>query len=174
MVTVNKRLKERAVYVYLPSVKIAEDWKARAEKQKTSVSKFVIEHVLNSLRQEDESNYVSRAGLVNQLRENREEIQRFKKDSALFKQLAEKLDTELKRYRAQPFLEEEYQGTRTYDRVLIKLLRDKGSIDTDRILDELNIDPKESELVNAVRRQLENLEAYGLVQQTARAWRWTG
>ena len=49
MVVKNKKLNKRSQYVYPPSVKMSKDWKASAEKQKTSISKFVIEHVLNSL-----------------------------------------------------------------------------------------------------------------------------
>ena len=46
-------IKQRAIYVYLPSIEMAEEWKKRAEKAGISISKFVIEHVENSLRQEE-------------------------------------------------------------------------------------------------------------------------
>ena len=174
MVGKSKRLKERSIYVYLPSVEMTDEWKKSAEKQKVSVSKFVTEHVLNSLKQEDEPAYVSRAELVKQTREKDEEIRRLRKENSLFKQLAEKLDNELKRYRAQPFLDEEFQGIRSYDKDLIKLLKNKSSIDSDKLLEVLNIDPKESEQVKAVKRQLENLESYGLIEVTPRGWRWIG
>ncbi len=174
MVVKNKKLNKRSLYVYLPSVKMSKDWKTSAEKQETSISKFVIEHVLNSLRQETDQSSPTRVELVKQLREKGEEVKILRKEIKLFKQLADKLDTELKRYRAQPFLEEEFQGVRAYDRELIKLLRSRASIDSDRILEELSIDPKESDLVKGVRRQLENLESYGLIRASPRGWRWLG
>ena len=84
----------------------------------------------------------------------------------------ERVETELRRYRAEPFLEENFQGIRKYDKRLIELLKKGEAIDSDRLLRLLRISPKETELVKAVGKQLENLEAYGLVQKTRRGWRW--
>jgi hypothetical protein len=174
MVISSKKLKERSVYIYLPSTKMAEDWKQRAEKQKLSVSKFVIEHVLDSLRQDDDSeaNFSSKAELVKQLREIQKELKEVKKEASLYRQLSEKLDNELRYYRTRPFTEEHFQGIRSYDKRLVELLEKKGTMDSDRLLQELDIDPKETDLVKGIRAQLDNLEAYGLIQSTPRGWRW--
>jgi predicted DNA-binding protein len=68
-------IKERAIYVYLPSVEMAERWKRRAEKAGVSISKFVIERVEDSIRREEgEEGYLSRAELIKRLREAEEEI----------------------------------------------------------------------------------------------------
>jgi len=45
-------IKERAIYVYLPSLGMVRDWKSRAEKV-GSISKFVIERVEDSIRREE-------------------------------------------------------------------------------------------------------------------------
>lgn len=172
MVVPNKALKQRAIYVYLPSVGMAGEWKRLAEKAEVPISKFVAEHVENSLRQEDKAGYPSRVKMIKQLREKDEEIFKLREENRLFKTLVEKLDVELKRYRAQPFLEEDFRGVRTYDRELVQLIKQKKMIDSDRLLGELGVDPKESDVVKAVNRQLQNLEAYGLVTSTARGWRW--
>jgi hypothetical protein len=37
-----KTIKERTLYVYLPSLEMAEEWKRRAEKAGESLSKFII------------------------------------------------------------------------------------------------------------------------------------
>ena len=55
MVTKNKCLTDCAIYVYLPTVGMADQWKSMADKSKISISKFVIEHVENSLKQEEEN-----------------------------------------------------------------------------------------------------------------------
>ncbi len=175
MVLAKKQLKERSIYVYLPSLEMADRWKTLAEKSGRTISKFVAEHVENSLRQEDEdSSYKSRAELVKQLREKDEEITQLRKESRLMKQLAERLDKELRNYRMQPFMEEEFQGIRTYDRELVDLLKREGVVDSDHLLSKLGIDPKEKDLVKAVDRQLASLESYGLVDATLRGWRWKG
>ncbi len=175
MVVPKKQLKERSIYVYLPSVDIAKRWKKLAEKSGRTISKFVAEHVENSLAQEEESSeYKSRAELLNQQKEKDGEIARLRKESRLMKQLAERLDNELRRYRIQPFAEEDFQGIRTYDRELVELLKRERNVDSDDLLRRLGIDPKEKDMVKAVDRQLASLESYGLVQATPRGWRWKG
>ncbi|MEM3118945.1 MAG: hypothetical protein QW136_11190, partial [Nitrososphaerales archaeon] len=61
MVVKNKQLTKRAIYVYLPNVRMANEWKRLAEKSRVPISKFVVEHVENSLKQEDKKGYASRA-----------------------------------------------------------------------------------------------------------------
>jgi predicted RNase H-like nuclease (RuvC/YqgF family) len=168
-------IKDRAIYVYLPSLEMVEDWKRRAEKAGVSVSKFVIERVEDSIRREEgEEGYLSRAELVKRLRSAEEELKKLREENRLLKRLVENLDNELKRYRAQPFLQEAFEGVRRFDRDLVELLRRGGSYTEEEILAHLNIEPPDAELVKAVDRQLEALEAYGLVEYRGRGWRWKG
>ena len=61
-------IKKRAIYVYLPSQAMVDDWKGRAERADTSISKFVIERVEDSLRREEgDEGYLSRLELIQQL-----------------------------------------------------------------------------------------------------------
>ncbi len=60
-----KTIKQRAIYVYLPSLEMAQDWKDRSKKAGTSISKYVIERVEDSFRREDgEEGYTSRLELI--------------------------------------------------------------------------------------------------------------
>jgi hypothetical protein len=180
MVVKTGQLTDRAIYVYLPTVDMAQEWKSLADKARISISKFVTEHVENSLKQEQErSRYASRAELLKQIKERDDEIARLKQEVKLLKMLSENLDNELKKYRAQPFLAEsstasKFEGVREYDKELIELLKKTGHIDNDSLLKELGIRPKDLDLVKAIRKQLRNLEAYGLVSSTARGWKWLG
>jgi len=168
-------IKDRAIYVYLPSLEMVEDWKRRAERAGVSVSRFVVERVEDSIRREEgDESYLSRAELVKRLRSAEEELKRLREENRLLKRLVENLDNELKRYRAQPSLREAFEGVRRFDRDLIELLRRGGSYTEDEILAHLNIDPSDVELVKAVDKQLEALEAYGLVEYRGRGWRWKG
>jgi hypothetical protein len=101
MVSSSNKLKQRSIYLYLPSTKMAENWKTRAEKQNLSVSKFVVEHVLDSIRakQKEDQAAFSKSDLAKELREPKEELKRVTKVSSLYRQLSEKLDNELKYYR---------------------------------------------------------------------------
>jgi len=168
-------IKDRTIYVYLPSLEMVEDWKFRAERAGVSLSKFIVERVLDSIRREDgEEGYLSRAELIKRLRSAEEELKRLRDENRLLRRLVENLDNELRRYRAQPFLEERFEGIRRFDKDLIDLLRRGGTFSEEEILAQLNISPSDTDLVKAVAKQLEILEEYGLVEFTGRGWRWRG
>lgn len=166
-------IKKRAVYVYLPSIGMAEDWKERAEKAGTSISKFVIERVEDSIRREEgEEGYLTRLALIQRLNNTEEELKRLRRDNRLLKKLVDNLDNELKRYRAKPFTEEAFMGVRAFDRELISVLRRGGTFSEDDILAELTIDRTDTELVKATNNQLGVMEDYGLVEFTGKGWKW--
>ena len=166
-------IKQRSIYVYLPSVELVKDWKVKAKKSSASVSRFVIEHVTNSLRQEEgEEGYKSRAELMQQIREKDEQIEKLTRENEIVKLALERVENELQRYRAEPFLEEGFKGIRRYDRRLIELLKKGDTVDSDHLLRLLKINPRDTPLVKAITKQLENLEAYGLVDKTLRGWKW--
>jgi len=166
-------IKKRAIYVYLPSEKMVEDWKGRADKAATSISKFVIDRVEDSIRTEEgEEGYLNRLDLIQKLSNTEEELKQLRKDNRLLKKLVDNLDNELKRYRVKPFLEDGFKGTRRFDKELIKLLREGGSYSGDEILTNLSINVSDIDLVKAVNKQLEVLEHYGLVEYVGRGWKW--
>lgn len=166
-------IKERTVYVYLPSLEMVEDWKERAREAHSSISKFVMERVEDSIRKEEgEKGYLSRLELVKRLKSAEDELKSLRNENRMLRKLAENLDKELKRYRTKPFLEEGFEGVRRFDKELVELLR-KGSICTqDEILTHLNIDRSETDLVKGVGKQLEVLETYGLLEYKGRGWKW--
>lgn len=165
-------IKERAIYVYLPSVGLVERWKEAAKKQGTSVSKFVVEHVENSLRQEEEPGYKSRGELWKEIQRLREELKKAAREKRLLGHVVEKLEKEVRRYRAQPFLQPDFEGVRRFQIELIEVLKEGGVISSGEILSKLGIDPVEHEAVKAIYKQLEILQAYGLVKPSPRGWRW--
>ena len=166
-------IKQRAIYVYLPSQEMTSRWKDMAEKQGVSISKFVAEHVENSLRKED-SDYLSRTFLLDENRKLNENLEEKEKRIRHLEILVEKLEEDLRRYRAQMFLDEGYSGIRRYDRKLVDVLREPGVHGNDEILSRLGVKPHEHEAIKAVSRQLENLQSYGLVRATPRGWEWVG
>ena len=166
-------IKQRSIYVYLPSLEMVEEWKAKASKAHTSISQFVIEHVGNSLRQEEgEEDFKPRAELIQQLHDKDAQMEKLTRESEILKLALERVENELRRYRAEPFLQEDFRGVRAYDKRLVELLRKGEAVDSDHLLRLLKIDPRDTPLVKAISTQLENLEAYGLVDKTRRGWRW--
>lgn len=165
-------IKKRAIYVYLPSMEQKDRWEEYARKYGVSISKFVVEHVENSLRQEEDSSYKSRGELWRTNRELREKLDQVIGEKHVLEIAMERLEEELRRYRAQPFLEENFVGVRRYQRELIEVLREGRVTSSGEILSRLRIDPSEQEAVKAVSKQLGNLEAYGLIQSSPKGWRW--
>ncbi|MGO9643775.1 MAG: hypothetical protein ACLPY5_03390 [Candidatus Bathyarchaeia archaeon] len=170
-----KAINERYVYAYLPSVEMVRDWKGKAKKSNVSISQFILEHVTNSLRQEEgEEHYKPRAEIIEELRKRDEMIEKLTRENEITKLALERVENELRRYRAEPFLDEGFRGTRKYDVKLIEILKKGEPVDSNQLLRQLRISAKDSDLVKAVSRQLENLEAYRLVEKTHRGWRWVG
>ena len=168
-----KTIKKRSIYVYLPSLEMVDEWKQKAEKTGTSISKFVIERVEDSIRREEgEEGYISRLELIEKIGKQEDELKKLREDSRLLRKLVDNLDEELKMYRAQPFLEEEYQGIRSFDRELIQLLKKGEQLGDEEILAQLNIEPSDVDMVKAVSNQLNALESYGLLEFRGRGWKW--
>ena len=57
-------IKERAIYVYLPSIEQKGRWEQYAKRQGANISKFVAEHVEDSLKQVEDSSYKSSGELA--------------------------------------------------------------------------------------------------------------
>jgi hypothetical protein len=168
-----RTIKKRAVYVYLPSEKMTDDWKNKADKTGTSISKFVIDEVEDTLRQEQgEEGYPNRLELIKKLSNQEEENKKLRNENRLLKKLVDNLDTEAKRLRAQPFLDNSFMGVRSYNKELINLLKEGGSYSGEDILTKLNIDPTETDIIKALNTQLEMLENYGIIQYVSRGWKW--
>ena len=166
-----KELKQRAIYSY-PPTEMSTRWKKAAEASGTSVSKFVIEHVENSLGMEEEEGFQSRSVIIDENRHLRESLKESEKRVHHLELLVEKLEEDLRRYRAQMFTDPSFTGIRAYDKRLIKILKDSRAHSSEEILSRLGIKPTEQEAVKAVSVQLENLQGYGLVRSTPRGWMW--
>jgi len=166
-------IKQRAIYVYLPSLEMVKDWKERSGEAGTSISKFVIEHVEDSIRREGgEERYASRRTLIERLKKQEEELKKLREDNRFLRRLVDNLDDELKRYRAQPFLDDDFREIRSFDRELIQLLREGELLNDDEILARLIISPSDTDMVKALSNQLHALESYGLVEFRGRGWKW--
>ena len=165
-------IKKRSIYVYLNSLDQKQRWQEYAKKQGTSISKFVVERVENALSQDEDDSYKSRGELWGEIKELKEQLDKVGREKRVLEIALDRLEEELRRYRAQPFLDEDFTGVRHYQKGLIDILKEGGHRDNEEILSRLGIRVSEQEAVKAVAKQLENLEAYGLVRSTPRGWVW--
>ena len=164
--------KSRYVYLYLPSAEDKARWDSLAKEAGVPLSKFVIEVVESSLA--ENTDFKPRGELVKEIGKLRTENKELRDDLKQKKIVLEKYETELKRYRSEAFLDDRFKGVRKYSTQIINILKQGVTVDSYKLLEELGIDPKNSDLVSAVSKQLEEMEAYGLVTNTSRGWRWIG
>jgi hypothetical protein len=164
--------KSRYVWLYLPSKADKERWQALADKAKTPLSTFCISIIEERLAEEGE--FKPRRELTRNMEISKIEVKGLRDDLRQKDIVLDRYEAELKRYRAQPFQEADYKGMRRYSKELVEFLKGRGHADSYKILEALGIDPRESELVKAVSRQLEELEAYGMIKAEGRTWRWIG
>lgn len=168
-------IKKRAIYVYLPSLEMAQRWKELASRQGSSISKFVTEHVENSLHQEEgEEGFVSRAELMKKVTELESQVGELSRERRMLRTLVEKLERDLKVQSARPFLDEEFEGIRSFDRDLVELLRMGKPLMDDELLEGLGLEHDDIEARKIIGKQLESLESYGLVKATNKGWVWKG
>lgn len=71
-----------------------------------------------------------------------------------------------------PFIADEFEGTRQYDRDLVDLLQEGTRISSEELIRQLDVQPSQTEVMQGIDAQLEQLEAYGLISGNANGWRW--
>ena len=163
-------LKARYVDVYLPSEAAKQQWEEDAKKAGLPLSKFVFVAVEAFRAAKDET---PRYEMVKELAEAKEEAQKLRGDLKMKTMLLEKLETDVYKARYASFQEVEMaEGTRRHDQELIKILQHGKALEGYAILKELGVDPGETEVVKLVNNQLESLQRFGLVDETASGWKW--
>jgi hypothetical protein len=141
-----------------------------AKEAKTPLSKFIIEIVESTLSEDIDCK--PHGELMKEISAFKQENKELRDELRLKSVVIVRYEEELKRYRSAAFIEEGFEGVRKYHRELVDLLKQGGTYDSYRILEALGIKPEESDLVKAVSSQLEDLEAYGLIETTSKGWKW--
>ena len=163
-------LKERYVDIYLPSKEAKHEWEEEAKKAGLSLSKFIFAAVEAFRAGKEET---PRYEIVKELAEAKEETQNLRTELKMKTLLLEKLEADVYKARYVNFQEVEMtEGTRRHDQELIKILQRGKALEGYAILKELAIDPGETDAVKLVNNQLESLQRFGLVKETAQGWKW--
>jgi hypothetical protein len=163
-------LKARYIDVYLPSENAKREWEDEAKKAGLPMSKLVFAAVEAFRAAKDET---PKSEMVRELAEAKEEAQKLRSELKMKTLLLEKLEADVYKARYASFQEVEMgEGTRRHDQELIKILQCCKALEGYVILKELGIDPSETDAVKLVNNQLESLQRFGLVKETAQGWRW--
>ncbi|MFH2112421.1 MAG: hypothetical protein ABIJ47_14325 [Candidatus Bathyarchaeota archaeon] len=166
-----KELKQRAIYVY-PPAEIAQRWKDQAERSGASISRFVIEHVENSLNAETDPDYQPRTGLIEENKKLAEALKEKDRYNHHLELLVDKQEEDLRVYRSRIFPDTGNEKVRDYDKRIVQILKETGPHTSDSLLLRLGVGPDDMAAVKAVSAQLEVLQVFGLVRQTSRGWTW--
>jgi hypothetical protein len=160
--------KTRYTYVYHPSRAHKERWEKLAAKAHTSLSKFIISIVDGVIDEKEEL----APRHVRELEGLKSEINSFREDLQRKNVLIERYEAELKRYRAAPWQETDFMGSRRLSEDLVRVLKTRGEVDKFQLLEALGIDRRETDLINAIGRQLETLEGFGMIKAENEVFRW--
>jgi predicted RNase H-like nuclease (RuvC/YqgF family) len=167
-------IRKRALYIYLPSIELADDWKERAEKSGTTISKWVIGNVMSSIEGSVDSTGISIEEIQEEMDGLKEENKKLSKKIEMLEIVNERLESVIQKYRIETFSIKEFRGKRRYIRDLIEILKKRKYTTNDEIIEHLNIDTRDVQLTQALSKQLEGLEAYFIIEQTPKGWRWIG
>jgi hypothetical protein len=166
---------QRTINVYLPTFEMKEKWKEIAENSNQSISKFIIEHVTNSLNHEKESPSIeTRIKLIKDKKQLQNENTELLKQNKLLENLCERQEKEIRTHTVQPFLQEDFTGIREYSENLVRLFKTCKEVRKEDIYDRLKINPRDKDATTAVQKQIDNLERYGLLKDIGGKWRWKG
>jgi stalled ribosome alternative rescue factor ArfA len=169
-----KTIKQRTVYVYLPSEKAVTAWQKEAERHGVSLSQFVFESVEAGI---DPAKAKVRAKsnpdeLAERVADLEAQLKKAHADGAVKDAALEKLQADLTRYRVEQLKPKKGAATRQYDRKLIEVIQRKGEISNLDLLTALRVAPSDRELVEAYREHLDRLAEWGIITPTANGWRW--
>lgn len=162
--------KSRYVWLYLPSKADKERWQAEADKVHSPLSNFCISIIEERLAEEEV--FKPRREMAREMDALKAENKALRDDLRQKSIVIERYEGELKKFRSQSFTNDDYAGVRRYNKEIVDLLKSRGQADSYKILEALGIDPRESELVKAVSRQLEELEGFGFIKSDGRSWKW--
>lgn len=164
-------IKDRRVDVYVDTIDRKERWARVAEEEGESLSQFVQQCVEYALEQGG-PDFTELGEESKRIQELEEEVNDLRQDVKQKEIVIEKLESELKKHRTEPFTEDEFEGRRKYDQDLIEELQRADRITGDELLRRLDIDPSDTNLVKGLNSQLQQLEEFGLVRSTPQGWVW--
>lgn len=163
--------RSRYIWLYCKSKAQKEEWQALAEKADSPLSTWCAAIIEERIAEEEGD--VPRRKVVKELETLKAENKALRDDMRQKEVVLQRYEAELRRYRAEPFLQDEFKGIRPYSEELVTILKTHDVVDGYRLLELLGIKPNEAEAIKSVSRQLEELERFGLAKTDGDTWQWT-
>ena len=162
--------RSRYIWLYCKSKAQKEQWQALAKKTDTPLSTWCASIIEERIAEED--GLIPRHKIAKDLESLKTENKTLREDLRQKEVVLQRYEAELRRYRAEPFQEDQFRGMRTYSRELVDILKARGHVGSYQILELLGIAPGEAEAIKAVSKQLEELEKFNLIKADGKGWQW--
>lgn len=162
--------RSRYIWLYCKSKAQKEEWQALAEKADSPLSAWCAA-IIEERVAEDEGG-LPRQKVMMELKTLKDENAALREELRQKETVLSRYEAELRRYRSEPFLQDDFKGIRPYSEELVKILKRRGHIDGYALLELLGIKPNEPEAIKAVSKQLEELERFGLARTDGASWQW--
>jgi hypothetical protein len=153
------RYRSKILEIYFSSPADKKRIMEKAKESGSTTSKYIQNLIEESYREKP---------VICDTKERDEEIRVLQNDLHLRDIRISQQDQELARLRAQAW---SIDGARQVDMRLIEVLK-AGPIQVYRLLEALGVDSHDVELIGAYSRQLEMLEAHGVVKKNSNGWSW--
>lgn len=165
--------KQRRLELRMPTVEMAERWKAEAKRNKQSISKFVVEHVESSLDRGDKEDEgpTNKELLEENLRlkrsltaaeEDKENRERIIED---FKEVIKSLKKD------NPFYDRDDKDVLIM-KDFVEKVYEMGYIRSRDVLKTVEVSPTNIKCIKLINFQLDNLEDCGILNKVADGWKW--
>ena len=162
--------RERYIWLYCHSVEDKKRYQELANAADTPLSKYLLGIIDDALAAREDSG--NRTATLKELDALKEDNKKLREDLRLRRMLIERLETENKKHKEAAFLNPSFSGIREYDAEVIEVIKTYGPIRTPRLLERLDINPGDLPGIESLSRQLESLEAHGLVERSSNGWMW--
>ena len=165
---------QRRVEIRVPDLKTLELWKKKAGASKLSLSKFIIEHVDNSLKQEFEEGYSPRANLIIENKLLAGKVKALQEEVLQQKKHIIRLDKDYERLQAEARSPLVVEGVRDVSLRIVETLRKWKNVKSTELLGLLRVEPHDTKVIELINIQLKTLELGGIISKTTAGWRWEG
>ena len=166
-----KTYQQRRIEVRVPDTETAERWKERAKESKMSLSKFIIEHVENSMNLEGKEGQPSRGELILENRMLKERLEHATREQKTREKLVKELNDFVDTLKADnPFYNKDEKDPEFLKMVTGKMKRSKFIRSKD-IFKVIDIEPTDTRNIKLVNFQLDFFEDCGLLDRIANGWK---
>jgi hypothetical protein len=162
--------RSRYIWLYCKSKAQKDQWQALAEKADTPLSAWCASIIEERIAEED--GLIPRHKIAKDLESLKAENKAIREDLRQKEIVLQRYESELRRYRAEPFQADQFAGIRPYSKELVDILKARGHVGSYQILELLGIAPGEAESIKAVSKQLEELEKFNLIKADGKGWKW--